>query len=136
MGYNAFAVIYRPGAQTACEDLARAISFIFDHAEELKIDTHCYSLWGSSAGARMSAWLGSYGTASFGEKELPRPGAVIMQYTGLSEYRLNDPPTYVCVGRNDGIANWQTMKARLGAMRPSALIRNFTFTTGWDTASG
>ena len=28
-GYNAFALIYRPGAQTACEDLARAISFIF-----------------------------------------------------------------------------------------------------------
>lgn len=27
-GYNAFALIYRPGAQTACEDLARAISFI------------------------------------------------------------------------------------------------------------
>ena len=28
-GYNAFALIYRPGAQTACEDLARAICFIF-----------------------------------------------------------------------------------------------------------
>jgi hypothetical protein len=26
MGYNAFALIYRPGAQTACEDLARAIT--------------------------------------------------------------------------------------------------------------
>ena len=26
-GYNAFALIYRPGAQTACEDLARAIAF-------------------------------------------------------------------------------------------------------------
>ena len=25
-GYNAFALIYHPGAQTACEDLARAIS--------------------------------------------------------------------------------------------------------------
>ena len=38
-GYNAFALIYRPGAQTACEDLARAISFIFDHAGELEVDT-------------------------------------------------------------------------------------------------
>lgn len=27
-GYNAFALIYRPGAWTACEDLARAIRFI------------------------------------------------------------------------------------------------------------
>ena len=33
-GYNAFALIYRPGARTACEDLARAVSFIFEHSEE------------------------------------------------------------------------------------------------------
>ena len=36
-GYHAFALIYRPGAQTACEDLARAISFIFEHAQELQL---------------------------------------------------------------------------------------------------
>lgn len=43
--YNAFALIYRPGAQTACEDLARAIAFVFTHAEELEVDTSGYSLW-------------------------------------------------------------------------------------------
>ncbi len=112
-GYNAFAVIYRPGAQTACEDLSRAIAFIFDHADELEVDTDCYSLWGGSAGARMSAWVGSDGTEGFGERALPHAGAVIMQYTGLSDYSDNDPPTYVCVGDRDGIANWQTMKTRL-----------------------
>ena len=93
-GYNAFALIYRPGAQTSCEDLARAIRFIFDHADELEVDTDCYSLWGGSAGARMAAWLGSYGAEAFGGGDLPRPGAVIMQYTGLSEYSESDPPTY------------------------------------------
>ena len=51
-GYNAFALIYRPGAQTACEDLARAISFIFENAEELEVDTDCSSLWGCT-GARV-----------------------------------------------------------------------------------
>lgn len=112
-GYNAFALIYRPGAQTACEDLARAISFIFEHAEELEVDTDCYSLWGGSAGARMAAWLGSYGPAAFGGDDLPQPGAVIMQYTGHSDYTENDPPTYACVGENDGIASWQIMKQRL-----------------------
>ncbi len=112
-GYNAFAVIYRPGAQTACEDLSRAIAFIFDHADELEVDTDCYSLWGGSAGARMSAWVGSDGTEDFGERALPHAGAVIMQYTGLSDYSDNDPPTYVCVGDSDGIANWRTMKTRL-----------------------
>lgn len=34
-GYNAFALIYRPNAQNAYEDLARAISFIFNNAKEL-----------------------------------------------------------------------------------------------------
>lgn len=113
LGYNAFALIYRPGAQTACEDLARAIRFIFDHADELEVDTADYSLWGGSAGARMAAWLGSYGTAAFGEKELPRPAAVIMQYTGYSEYSELDPPTYACVGERDGIAGWRLMQRRL-----------------------
>ena len=115
-GYNAFALIYRPGAQTACEDLARAISFIFDHAGELEVDTRCYSLWGGSAGGRMAAWLGSYGPAAFGGEELPRPGAVIMQYTGHSDYTGDDPPTFACVGENDGIASWRTMERRIRAL--------------------
>lgn len=63
-----------------------------------------YSLWGGSAGARMAAWLGSYGTAAFGEDVYPQPGAVIMQYTGLSEVTGTEPPTYNCVGTSDGIA--------------------------------
>lgn len=125
MGYNAFALIYRPGAQTACEDLARAISFIFEHAEELEVDTDCYSLWGGSAGARMAAYLGSYGTAAFGGDDLPQAGAVIMQYTGHSEYSAGDPPTYACVGTNDGIANWRTMESRLAAMENLGIPTEF-----------
>lgn len=88
-GYNAFALIYRPGAQTACEDLARAIAFIHGHAEELQVDVTDYSLWGGSAGARLAAWLGSYGTEAFGEAAYPRPAAIIMQYTGLSEVEID-----------------------------------------------
>lgn len=124
-GYNAFALIYRPGAQTACEDLARAISFIFENAEELEVDTDCYSLWGGSAGARMAAWLGSYGTAAFGGDDLPKAGTVVMQYTGHSEYTENDPPTYVCVGENDSIASWRTMQARLDAMNSLGIDTEF-----------
>ena len=115
-GYNAFALIYRPGAQTACEDLARAIQFIFEHAEELEVNTDGYSLWGGSAGARMAAWVGSYGTAALGAEDLPQPAAVIMQYTGLSEYSESSPATFVTVGESDGIANWRTMKRRLDGM--------------------
>ncbi len=124
-GYNAFALIYRPGAQTACEDLARAISFIFDHTEELEVDTDCYSLWGGSAGGRMAAWLGSYGPAAFDGEDLPQPGAVVMQYTGHSDYTENDPPTFACVGERDGIASWRTMEGRLQAMSELGIPTEF-----------
>ena len=116
-GYNAFALIYRPGAQTACEDLARAIAFLHEHAEELQIDMTDYSLWGGSAGARMAAWLGAYGTEAFGEANYPRPAAVIVNYTGLSEVDGNEPPTYSAVGTADGIASWRTMERRIEAIR-------------------
>lgn len=124
-GYNAFALIYRPDAQKACEDLARAVSFIFENADELEVDTDCYSLWGGSAGARMAAWLGTYGTSSFGGDELPQAGAVIMQYTGLSQYSESDPPTFACVGDSDGIANWQIMQARLDVMSAVGIDTEF-----------
>lgn len=116
-GYNAFALIYRPGAETACEDLSRAVAFLSDHAKELNIDMTDYSLWGGSAGARMAAWVGTYGTAEFGEKEYPKPAAVIMQYTGLSEVTGEEPPTYACVGTSDGIASYRTMQRRISAIR-------------------
>lgn len=120
-GYNAFALIYRPGVQTACEDLARAIAFLFEYAEELEVDTGCYSLRGGSAGGRMTACLSSYGTEAFGEKEYPKPGCAVIQYTGHSEYTRNDPPTYMCVGENDGIASWRIMESRANTMQAAGI---------------
>ena len=128
-GYNAFALIYRPGADTACEDLARAIAYLHEHAQELQIDMTDYSLWGGSAGARMAAWLGSYGTAYFGEEEYPAPAAVIMQYTGLSSVTGQEPPTYACVGTSDYIASYESMEqyiSRLRRNRTNAEIEVFT----------
>ena len=116
-GYNAFALIYRPGARAASEDLARAIAFLHQRAAELGIDPAGYSLWGGSAGARMAAWLGSHGTERFGEKAYPRPAAVIMQYTGFAEVTGREPPTYSCVGTADSIADWRVMERRTKAIR-------------------
>lgn len=124
-GYNAFALIYRPGAEAACEDLARAIGFIFDNAEKLEVDTECYSLWGGSAGGRMTAYLSSYGTEAFGEKSYPRPGCAVIQYTGHSEYTRNDPPTYMCVGENDSIASWRIMESRSNALKAVGIDTEF-----------
>ena len=116
-GYNAFALIYRPDADKAMEDLARAVAFIHENKDILKVDTKAYSVWGGSAGGRMAAWLGNYGTESFGEKKYPRPSAVIMQYTGLSEVTGDEPPTYNCVGTNDGIANYKVMENRINKIK-------------------
>ena len=80
------------------QDLARAIAFIHENSEELEVDVDDYSVWGGSAGARMAAWISTYGTEQFGVKEYPRPSAVIMQYTGLSEVTGYEVPTYSCVG--------------------------------------
>lgn len=76
-----------------------------------------YSLWGGSAGARMAAWLGSYGTEPFGEAAYPRPAMCVVNYTGLSEVTGHEPPTFSAVGTSDGIASWRTMQRRIEAIR-------------------
>ncbi|MGI6032506.1 MAG: alpha/beta hydrolase-fold protein [Coriobacteriales bacterium] len=112
-GYNAFAIIYRPGSQTACEDLSRAIVYVREHADELGVSMDGYSIWGGSAGARMADWVGTYGTREFTGEKSPKPAAIVMQYTGVSEVTGEEPPTYACVGTSDGIANWRTMQRRI-----------------------
>ena len=115
LGYNAFALIYRPGAQTACEDLSRAVAYVRDHASDLGLPVGLdgYSLWGGSAGARMADWVGTYGTEAFTGDACPRPSAIVMQYTGLSEVTGDEPATYACVGTSDPIASWRTMSDRI-----------------------
>ena len=112
-GYNAFALIYRP--DEAYEDLARAVTYLYDHAKELEIQADGYSLWGGSAGARMAAVLGNrdYLQELTGRKDIPQASAVIMQYTGYADTSSADAPTYACVGTSDGIASSDTMKSRL-----------------------
>lgn len=124
-GYNAFALIYRP--DYAYEDLAQAIAYIYDYAEEIQVDKEGYSLWGGSAGARMAAELGntSYGPAYYGRPDIPQAAAVIMQYTGYSDASPQDAPTYACVGTNDGIASWRTMQSRLEALEGYGIPTEF-----------
>lgn len=124
LGYNAFALIYRP--DYAYEDLAQAIAFIHDRADELEVDPEGYSLWGGSAGARMAASLGN-GAAlpSFGRADIPQAAAVIMQYTGYTAASRKDAPTYACVGTNDGIANWRTMARRLQTLSSYGIATEF-----------
>ena len=118
-GYNAFVLKYRVGSggTVATQDLAAAVSYIFEHAATLDVDTHGYSLWGSSAGARMAAAIGSHGVASYGGGDRPKPSAVVMAYTAHSDYASGEPPTFAVVGEKDGIAPPVTMQRRVEALR-------------------
>ena len=124
MGYNGFALIYRPDDPYA--DLAQAISFIYDHAEELEVNPESYSLWGGSAGARMAAALGNGDALPyFGREDIPQASAVIMQYTSYNTVSEKDAPTYVCVGTSDGIASWRTMQSRLQSLEALGIPTEF-----------
>lgn len=126
-GLNAFALVYRPGAETAMEDLARALTFIIDHAAELGVRRDGYALWGGSAGARMAATLGNADALRrlTGRTDLPRAAAVVMQYTGYTPVSPADAPTYACVGTADGIASWRTMQSRLERLRSLGIPTEF-----------
>ena len=118
-GYNAFVLKYRAGhgGAIATEDLAAAVSYIFRNARSLGVTTAGYSLWGSSAGARMAAAIGSHGTARFGGADLPKPSALVLLYTGHSDLASTEPPTFVAVGDRDGIAPPAIMEKRVAALR-------------------
>lgn len=115
-GYNAFALIYRPDDPYV--DLARAITYVCDHAEDLGVARDGYSLWGGSAGARMAATLGNsqYLAQLTGRTDIPQASAIVMQYTGYSNVSPYDAPTYINVGTNDGIASWRGMQSRADAL--------------------
>jgi len=118
-GYNAFVLKYRAGhgGAVATQDMAAAISYIFRSANTLGVSTRDYSVWGSSAGARMAAAIGSHGAARFGGDPLPKPSAVVMAYTAHSDYSSDEPPTFVVVGEQDGIAPASSMERRIAALR-------------------
>lgn len=125
-GYNAFVLQYRTGGETqACEDLAVALTWIFDHADELDVTTRDYSVWGGSAGARMAANIGSYGVQAFGGGGIPRPATIVMAYTGHSRYTKKDPPTFAMVSADDPIASPRAVEQRIAALEQEGVETEF-----------
>lgn len=113
-GYPAFVLKYRVGSERdATEDLAAAISFIYKNAEELGVDRENYSLWGSSAGARMVANIGTEGVQAYGGDNIQKPASVITAYTGHRNYSDDDSPTFAVVSEDDLIASADTMEQRI-----------------------
>ena len=83
MGYHAFVVNYRVGksakAPNPQEDLAKAVRFILEYAEELNVEKEGYAVVGFSAGGHLAA---SFGAESLGYLHygLPKPGALFLAY--------------------------------------------------------
>ena len=74
----------------------------------------------------MAAVLGNGDTlASAGRPDIPQAAAVVMQYTGYTTVSEQDAPTYVCVGANDGIADWRAMQTRLEGLEALGIPTEF-----------
>jgi len=126
-GYNTFVLKYRAGlgGSAATEELAAALSFILRNADTLAVDRRSYSLWGSSAGARMAASIGSHGAASFGGDNVSKPATVVMAYTGHSDSAKGEPPTFAVVGKDDAIVPPSIMARRIAVLRAAGTAVEF-----------
>lgn len=121
--YNAFVIRYRIGSQQqATEDLAAAITYIFENAEALGVNTAGYSLWGGSAGARMVGNIALSGVAAYGGDELPKPATAVIAYTGQSSFSEHFPPTFITTSANDGIANVLSVDRRVQNLRDAGVV--------------
>jgi len=118
LGFNAFVIRYRIGSgQWATEDLAAAIAYIFRNAETLGVSLNDYSVWGGSAGARMTGNIALDGVSAYGGGNLPKPATAVIAYTGQSSYSSEFSPAFITVSANDGIANVNTVEKRVENLR-------------------
>lgn len=142
---NAFVIRYRIGSeQWATEDLANVISFIFQNAKTLQVDTKNYSLWGFSAGARMVGNIADYGVNAFTTGNHPKPVTAVIAYTGQSIYNKGFPATFITNSENDRIANIQTVDRRVQNLKNAGVTvvyeryktagHGFALGTGTDAA--
>lgn len=117
-GYNVFVLKYRAGSGLkASEDLAAAVSYIFQNAAMFEVSTQDYSLWGSSAGARMVGDIALHGIAGFGGQDNPKPGVVIIAYTGHSSFSRDYPPAFITVSEDDRIVSVAVVDKRVENLR-------------------
>lgn len=75
----------------------------------------------------MAAELGSYGAAEYGGDDLPKPSALVMQYTGYSDYNPEgEPATFVCVGDWTGLRIGAPCSGVFRRLTRWGFPRNFT----------
>ena len=132
LGYTTFVLRYRIGMRAGnnapLEDIARAVQYITEHAEQFGVQPEQYALIGYSSGGQLA---GLFGTDAAGYRNygLPKPGALLLGYPvntfrelkpgyrflldpgvlgqryydmAVSDYVTPDyPPTFFWCGKND-----------------------------------
>ncbi len=83
LGYHVFTLNYRASANAKfpnpIEDMAVAVKFILEHAEELNVDVENYAVGGFSAGGHLAACFGSE-ELGWKKYHLPKPVVEILAY--------------------------------------------------------
>jgi acetyl esterase/lipase len=124
-GYNAFVLKYRvgQGEKISSLDLIAAVRFIEEHANELDVDPNNYSLWGGSAGARISSNV-SYGEGGIARDDVLHPATVMIAYAthpGNPDFTADDPAGFFMVGTEDWIVPVKHVETRAAAMRDAGI---------------
>jgi acetyl esterase/lipase len=100
-GYNAFVIRYRLGSGArAARDLTAAVSYIAKKSQLFEVSPENYSLWGSSAGARIVGDFASFGAIDPEGLNIPRPRAAMIIYTGHTRVSGEYPPTFITVSKD------------------------------------
>lgn len=150
-GYNVFVLKHRIGPRMenppyddyidmAMNDLDATLHYIFDHAEELKISTGNYSMWGSSAGGCMISLFCSsdseYSYSSFG---IEAPAATMMAYPAILHeltHSKEEPPTFIVVGENDGMVSIPPIDEYVQKLNDAGIAVEYTKFTNFPHGSG
>ena len=103
-GYNSFALVYRNEQAKGERDLERAIKYIFEHNEELNVNTSNYSIWANGQASSMAN--------NVSMKVANRPIALVLGYNNITEVTGNEVPTYSIVGTADQVINYKQMDDR------------------------
>lgn len=127
-GYNVFILQYRvaTGQTTtneliksqeaiANQDFGKAMGYILDHADKFQVSSENYSVWGFSAGGRLSQLWGldnEYGYQRYG---LPSPAAAMLAYSGWYDEDFagcygTQPPTFFAYVKEDKVIGEQNVK--------------------------
>lgn len=129
MGFQVFVLQYRTGEEAAdkraLEDLARAVLFVREHGEQIKVNTAHVAVLGFSAGGHLAACLGVHwddtdlAARTGARKEQLRPDALALCYPVITAGEYTNEPTITTVdAKGPGRDYWSVERHVTSGMPP------------------